>query len=157
MPKLALGVLDLPYSGVPTKATKANPRHASTVSTGDVATILEDKYQVMETFFDFHSQEIGDALANGMAGALENLMMGAPVQTNPFGGAESQIKSMFQKFLDTGEMDGKVPGVPTQAAQDRASGKKRSARMKNKRASNAKAVSFVDSGLYESSFLAWIK
>ena len=112
----------------------------------------------MGTFAKIHGQDIGDALAQSMVGALENLELGAPLSQNVFGEAESKIEHLFKTFITMGEMDGLVPGVPTQAAKDRASGKKRSSRMKKKRrGGNAKPISFFDTGLYESSMKAWIE
>ena len=153
---LHLGVIDTPYFKAPSKGQKKAT--ASTVTTGDVAEFLESKYEVMGTFFKAHGSEIADALAQSVAGSLENLMMGAPASQDVFGEATSEIEDMFKKFIITAEMDKLgIPGVPTQAAKDRASGKRRSSRMKKKRASNSKPISFYDTGLYEGSFKAWIE
>lgn len=155
--KLNLGVQEIAYVAAPKAGQKKAT--AGTVTTGDVAEFLEKNYEVMGTFYKQHGQEVGDALVESMSGALENLLMGAPLAQNPFGGAESKIEHMFKKFITTGEMDKLgIPGVPTQAAKDRASGKKRSSRMKNKRrGGNSKPVSFVDTSLYVSSFKSWIE
>jgi len=154
---LHLGVISLPYVEAPKPGQKKAT--ASTVTTADVAQFLEEKYHPMEVFSNVHGQAIADALAQSMVGALENLELGAPLSQNVFGEAESKIEHMFKKFITMGEMDSLgIPGVPTQAAKDRASGKKRSSRMKNKRrGGNAKPISFYDTGLYESSMKAWIE
>ena len=153
---LHLGVIPIGYVEAPKPGQKKAT--ASTVTTADVAQFLEDKYEVMGTFAKIHGQDIGDALAQSMVGALENLELGAPLSQNVFGEAESKIEHMFKTFITMGEMDGLVPGVPTQAAKDRASGKRRSSRMKNKRrGGNAKPVSFVDRALYVNSFKSWIE
>ena len=153
---LHLGVIPIGYVEAPKPGQKKAT--ASTVTTADVAQFLEDKYEVMGTFAKIHGQDIGDALAQSMVGALENLELGAPLSQNVFGEAESKIEHMFKTFITMGEMDGLVPGVPTQAAKDRASGKRCSSRMKKKRrGGNAKPISFYDTGLYESSFKSWIE
>jgi hypothetical protein len=154
---LHLGVAEISYVAAPNPGQKKAT--ASTVTTADVAQFLEEKYHPMETFANVHGQEMADALAQSMVGALENLELGAPLSQNVFGEAESKIEHMFKKFITMGEMDSLgIPGVPTQAAKDRASGKKRSSRMKNKRrGGNAKPISFYDTGLYESSMKAWIE
>ena len=79
MPVLHLGVVEIPYNQARGPRAK---RSNSTVTTGDVAGWLEDEYHVMEVFANVHGADIGDDLAKSMAGALENLMMGAPLGNN---------------------------------------------------------------------------
>ncbi|TKI02743.1 hypothetical protein FCN80_24145 [Martelella alba] len=119
------------------------------VTTGDVATILEDKYKIMELFFGMHQQEIADALADSAAGALENLLAGAPPNANPFGTAEGKIHDLFVKFLDNEELAGR-DGIPTEAAL-----KGVNHRLKISR--GERRPSFIDTGLYQSSMLAWME
>lgn len=154
MPTLHLGVIDQPYSQRPT--TRRRKKSAGQVTTGDVAGFLENRYHVMEVFARQHEAEVAGALEGALAASLENLLMGAPPSGNPFAEGEGKIDDMFRRFLDTEEM-AKLgfPGVPTQAALDRRSGKKRSARFK--RARPGTGVSFIDSGLYESSFKSWVE
>jgi len=57
--KLHLGVHDHPYVG------------KSGVTTGDVAEWLEGKYHVMEVFAGTYIDEISDAMADNVAGAIE--------------------------------------------------------------------------------------
>jgi hypothetical protein len=154
MPVLHLGVDDIPYVDKPKPGqNKVTP---STVTTGDVAGWLEDDYHIMEIFANEHAQDIAADLERSVAGALESLLMGAPPSIDPFGAATSKIEDRMKSFITTGEMDHLgYPGVPTQAAKDRAAGKKRSARKVRKGKSN-KAVSFYDSGLYTASMKAWV-
>lgn len=146
MPTLHLGVIDLPYTDT------------EGVTTGDVAGWLEDKYHILEIFSQEHMQEIADSLEDGLSGALESLLMGAPAaEGDPFAGGAAKIEEKMKDFISNNEMAllG-YPGVPTQAALDRASGQKTNARKARKRSSNAVAVSFYDSGLYQSSMKAWV-
>lgn len=139
--KLHLGVIDLPY-----------PADAEGLTTGDVAEILEDKYHPMEVFFELHGQEIADALANGMEGALESLLMGAPPQAiaRAAEGALSGVQAQFKTFLSSREMEGLgIPGVPTKAALD-------GVNHRLKKRKGAPRPSFIDTGLYQSSFRAWM-
>jgi hypothetical protein len=154
MPVLHLGVDDIPYVDKPKPGqNKATP---STVTTGDVAGWLEDEYHIMEIFAQEHEADIAADLEGSIAGALESLLMGAPPALDPFGAATSAIEDRMKSFLTNGEMDHLgYPGVPTQAAKDRAAGKARSARKVHKSKSN-KAVSFIDSGLYQASMKAWV-
>src|SRR5271156_6737799 len=136
--KLRLGVNDVPYA------------HEHGMTTGDVAEILEDKYSVMGTFVEFHGQDIADDLTNAIGGTLESLLMGSPPPANAFAEAESSIEQRFRHFLDAGEMDYKVAGVPTQAAL-----KGVNHRLKHPyKKSNPVRKSFIDSGEYQASMAA---
>jgi hypothetical protein len=159
VPILHLGVIDVPYATAPPAARRGRRRKvtASTVTTGDVATWLENRYHVMEIYYETHKDDVvAPAIENALQGAIESVMMGAPPTLDPFGSATSEIEDRMKQFIVMGEMDTLgFPGVPTQAAKDRASGKKRSLRFKNRKATEA-AVSFYDSGNYESSMKAWV-
>lgn len=160
---LHLGVVDMPYSG---KMAASVAEHFSalqrgkplsrsaasaSVTTGQVAEFLEAKYHVMETFYTAHSVEIGDAIADSLAGAFESAQMGAPRSLNIFGKAEGRTKRLFSKFLESKEMDHLgIPGVPTRASLEGVSH-----RFKGRRAKGPRP-SFIDTGLYETSFAAWI-
>lgn len=135
--KLVLGVLDIPYENGQT--------------TGDVAEILEAKYHIMETFSEVRELEMADAMADGMAGALESLMMGAPPSLDPFGDGTSAIENMFKDALSNREFDGLINGVPTRAAV-----KGKSNRFKSKKSGGSRP-SFIDTGQYQASFKAWVE
>lgn len=138
MPTLHLGVIDLPYSD------------KSGVTTGQVAEWLEDKYHPMELYYELHQQEVADDLAQSALGALESLLMGAPADLDPFGTGTGKIEKGFKHFLDAKEMEALgYPGVPTQAAL-----KGVNHRLKKKR--GPRRPSFIDTGLYQSSFKSWV-
>ena len=143
--KITFGVIDLPYSHSDDLGkSKSGKSRVST--TGDVAEILEEKYGVMEYFWDRHQKEIVAALEDGIEGTLNNLLNGAPPNASAFIAGEAEIEELFQKFLDAKEMDYKVDGVPTGASL-----KGVSHRFKRKR--GPVRPSFIDTGLYESSFV----
>ena len=161
---LVLGVLDAPYSGPPqpprkvakARKGKQKPRgkakgSSPLPSTGDVAQILEAKYEIMATFAEAYMPEIGEALAQSVAGAITALVGGASPDQNPFGQAESEIQQGFAVFLDQQEMDGRA-GVPTKAALR---GVNHS--LLHPYARRAPRPSFVDTGIYRSHFRAWIE
>ena len=161
---LVLGVLDSPYSGPPVaprkvakaKKGKQKPRGkakgASPLpSTGDVAQILEAKYEIMGTFAEAYGTEIGEALAHSVAGAIESLVSGAPTSIDPFGTATSEIEEGFRTFLDLQMMDGRA-GVPTGAAL-----KGVNHRLARPYVRRAARPSFVDTGAYQSHMRAWIE
>lgn len=161
---LNLGVLDFPYTDdpVPPKRQakahqgKQRPRKSSggksgAQTTGDVATILEAKYHIMETFFDLHEEEIGAMFADSMAGVLESMVMGGPAPPNPFLEVTSALQARFKEFLEREEMDGTgTPGVPTKAARMGVNH-----RLKRKR--GPPRPSFIDTGQYEAAFVAWVE
>lgn len=140
---LSLGVIDLPYAD------------GNSVSTGDVAEILESEYGVMAAFVDLHEADIVDAIESSISGSLETMLMGGPV-ANPFAGAESAIESEFREFLDREEMAqvagiaGHAGGVPTEAAL-----KGVNSRLKKRR--GARRPSFIDTGMYQASMKAEIR
>src|ERR1700743_475626 len=103
---LHLGVTELPYN-----------YGDKSMTTGDVAEILEAKYEVMQQFYDHHQQQIADDLAEGMVGVLESTLMGAPPTLDPYGSGTSKGEQSFRDFLDRKEIETYgIPGVPTQAA-----------------------------------------
>lgn len=164
MTVLVLGVVDVAYgqSGVvpePTadakgrvkKRAKAEEPSAEVATTAKVAQILEDKYGVMQVFYDQHSADIQKAMVESVEGALEDVFAGSPV-SDPFGQAGQQVAADFRTFLMSAEIERLgIDGVPTQAATDR-----RSLRFKSKKSSGPRP-SFVDTGLYEASFRAWVE
>ncbi len=141
--RLSLGVVEVPY----------DDEHGTT--TGEVAQFLEDTYHPIETFYGLRQQKIADDIANGLSGALETMLMGGPSTSiekaaeQALGGTEAD----FRQFLSTGEMERMgIPGVPTQAAL-----KGVNHRLKHPYSEkNRRRPSFVDTGLYQSSFRAWI-
>lgn len=139
MPVLHLGITDIPYSTGKT--------------TGDVAEILEGKYDVMGNFVKVHETQIAADLENSLEGEMENLLLGAPRSSDPFAGAASKIEHRFRQFLSLKEMDALgVPGVPTAASL--AGYSKRFKQKQNK--SRGPRPSFIDTGLYQRSFKAWV-
>jgi hypothetical protein len=124
-------------------------------TTGDVAEILEAKYHVIEIFYTQHEADIVKAMENSMAGALESLLMGVPIQTggNASAAAMEDIKILFDAFITNQEMDKLgYPGVPTAASL-----KGVNHRLKHPYAKgNPARPSFRDSGLYLSAFKAWL-
>lgn len=162
--KLILGVIDQPYTswdggkkaarprkgtGKRTRATKAKKGGGRTVTTGDVAGWLEDRYHPMEVFFNVDGGCIS-ALEESVQDAIEDVLMGAP-GGDPFGAATTGIEARFKAFLSNRVMETLgIPGVPTLAALEG-----RSSRFKRLR--GPRRPSFIDTGLYQASFKAWVE
>ena len=149
--KLILGVVETNYTD-----------SKESVNTGDVATMLEDKYHVMETFYEMHNLDIIAALENGIAGAIENTLAGKKGKSDILLGAYGNIENEFHKYLDNEEMRGAVDGVPTAAAlagiSSRFKKKKNNVYRKGKTiATGVRRPSFIDSGLYRHLFKVWVE
>lgn len=145
--KLHLGVMD--------------GSHGDTETIAEVAQYLEDKYDVMQNFFDAHAGDIADDFAKSFAIAIEDMMSGLPVG-NPFNSATSKTEARFQKFIDLAEIEKMgIEGVPTQAALDgvRSSLKKKKeikGRKYRSKVRGTRRQSFFDTGLYMNAFKCWV-
>jgi hypothetical protein len=115
--------------------------------------MLEARYDIMAGFMLLHGQEVADAMAEAMAGALEDLLVGAPRSslTEPLAPAMAVIGETFQEFIDREELSGLEEGVPTAAALKGVSHRFKHPYSKD----NPRRPSFVDTGLYRDSFVAW--
>lgn len=161
---LHLGVNDIPYSQTiaPPQARTIRWRRklkpwqaiAGTQTTGDIAQILEARYGIMAFFADAHGQDvIVPELENVIGGKLENLLMGGPSQDKIFEeGDLSGIEHAFRQMLDNRELDGRIPGVPTAAAERGVSH-----RMSNPYAKRGPRPSFIDTGLYSAQMRCWVE
>jgi hypothetical protein len=142
MPVLHLGVIDLPYTG-----------KKRSVTTGDVAGFLENKYHVMEVFAIHNETYIANKLEKSLVGTMESLLMGAPATLDPFGAGASQIEDKFKSFLSTRAVEKVgIAGVPTGAALSGVSRRHKSGFTRGRK----RRPSFIDTGLYQSSFKAWV-
>lgn len=145
--KLILGVLDVAYSD-------AHGSSGGATTTGEVAEILENKYHVMETFFEVKKKLIAHDLAEGFASEIRALANGKPRGTQPFQRAEQEIEKRFRRFLDDDEMSAILP-ITQQitAAQMGVNHRKKASVNKG----NAARPAFIDTGLYQASFRAEVE
>ena len=149
---LHFGVIDVPYAHTPPSRRKKKAV-ARITTTGDVAEILESSYHVMEHFWNIHQADVVAALEGSLQGAIDSLIMGAPLSASVFGSAESEIEDRFKRMLSERELDVLgFPGIPTTAALRGVSH-----RHKRSRARRPARPSFVDTGLYQASFKAWVE
>ena len=120
----------------------------------DVAEILEDKYHVMQKFFEKYESEIVDLMGEAITGAFESVMRGAPPPPNPHQSAMEKIQEYFNTFLDQEQIpSSSSPRIPTDAAL-----KGTNHRLKHPyRKSNPRRPSFIDTSTYEDSFRAWVE
>lgn len=135
----------------PYKGPSPGPKGSTGMpTTGDVAVWLENKYHIMESFYELRKVAVIKDLQESVQGKLEDIMMGAPVDGSPFLQGTSAIADSFKKFLSSSEIEGLgIPGVPTQAALDGVNHRLKSGK-------GPRRPSFIDTGLYQASFIAWV-
>lgn len=167
MPTLHLGVIEQPYGWASSpEVPRVGKRKArkgkgwrrlfgltTSITTGDVAEILEAKYHIMESFYELYQEDIGDRIVKSLAARIETIQQGGyEGYDEPFLSATSWIEDRFKRFLSekTIETLG-IPGVPTKAALAGVS-----QRFKHPYAARGPRPSFIDTGLYQSSFKAWV-
>jgi hypothetical protein len=164
--QLHLGVVEIPYAvNVPSHARRVavrmrkggKPQRFSAApsggeTTGDIATILEAKYHIMEIFWEEHQDASIKAFEEALLGALENIALGAPSVGDALAQGAGVVETLFHQFISEQQMDGLQPGVPTKAALAGISHRLLHPYAK----SNPARPSFRDTGLYMDSFKAWV-
>jgi hypothetical protein len=144
MPTLHLGVVDQVYGNAGAKTTY------------DIGMILEAKYGLFSAFADMQGPAISQAIENSLEGALETMFSQRRpdldrIRATAFDSAMGDIEERFRDAIDQRAYDGRIPGVPTKAAQMGV----RHSRKRPYRAATSRA-SFFDTGLLASSFRAWV-
>jgi hypothetical protein len=155
---LVLGVHDIAYAGqfhtssgaVKRGKSKAQAAYGKGKTTGDIAQILEAKYHIMRTFVEMNKNDIISAIEKSMVGSVINIVNGQPGPIAPDAQAMSDIENAFKNALSMRAFDGLIKGVPTAASLGGVSH-----RFKKPYASRPARPSFVNTGLYQSSFTAW--
>ena len=138
------------------------------LTAADVAEILEDKYGVVEHFYELHKNEIEELITEAFASELNNSLQNnvswnttnaswkgtnieimTATKSNPYAIAIDKIKEMFHRAIDQKEFDSLgIPGVPTKDS------------LKGKTPSTNKGPvrpSFLFSGIFKESFRVWIE
>jgi hypothetical protein len=140
-PVLHLGVFVQPYSN--------SGRTVRAVTTGDVAQWLENKYEIMGTFYKVHADDVfGPAIENSLEGSLESLLMGRAV--DPWASAMTTIEQRFRTFISSREVERVgIRGTPTKAAL-------KGINPRLKRGRGPRRPSFRAAGLYMNAFRAWV-
>jgi hypothetical protein len=149
---LHLGVVDVAYSDA--------SGGSGATTTGDVATILEQRYHIMSTFFALRRSSISGIFAESMAKSLQRLLKtGQRIDANAPSltfGADQKIETEFRRFIFGGEMDTLHFALTGQERISAAAQAGVNHRKKRPYASSNKPrPSFVDTGLYVASFRAW--
>ena len=146
---LNLGVVDQPYRA---NGSRKPSTRILGITTGQVAKILEDRYGIMEAYYERHGREIAKSFSNSLSGGIESLLAGHRV--DPFGKAMQEIRQGFRDFIMKQEIESMgLRGVQTKAALKGINHRLRHPYRK----SNPRRPSFVDTGLYVASFRAWME
>lgn len=136
--RVCLGVIDMPYDygDTPEKTTF------------EVAQDLQEEYQIFSHFWAAHRDEIIRDAGTELAYQLINHLKHKASMTGIT--LLEGTEKAFHVFLEKEEMAGlSVDGVPTLAALQG-----RNSRLKKER--GERRPSFIDGGLFKSSFVAWI-
>jgi hypothetical protein len=161
---LHMGFVNTPY----TRETKLRPiasakveekrkvqrNFSKTMTAPKVANILERKYDIVETFSKIYEDEINSLLHERYSEIASKFISEGKSTTatlkNLMKPSTKKIESMFRQFIDGEEMNGMVPGVPTEIALGGKIRKKGGRRFKSR-------PSFEKSGIYRASFRAWVE
>ncbi|MDR3445976.1 hypothetical protein [Dyella sp.] len=137
---LHLGVVDVSYTD-----------GDGTTTTGDVAGFLEERYHIMRVFLESNEEFISETLVNEVAGAIESIAQGKRVPKLNLAPATGKIEARFREFLDAGELQRLLPKSQKVSEETlRISTRKKSGKTDKPR------QAFIDSGLYQASFRAWV-
>lgn len=163
--KLNFGVIETPYRYDKQKLSKKGKplkkkiTVEKAVTTFEVAGFIEKKYSLLEVFFRENERYIKDQLTESLEKAIEAVMSGAPPTFDPFGRATANIETLFKVQLSSNAFDWKIPGVPT-AASGRVFGLRWGGvnhRLAHPYAwTNPPRPSFIDTGIFQSSFKVWM-
>lgn len=151
--ELALGVLNVGYD-------------AGDETTFEVAGYLEAKYHVMDTFFFRREEKIAGWLADSVINGVKSIQAGKAVK-NIFYDTEQKIESEFRDFLDANEMSTMFYELTesemayylasTGGFTGAAEAGIRSRFLHPSSSKNKPRPVFIDTGLYQSSFRAWME
>lgn len=162
--KLLLGFEDSPYSArysrqSPLTATMkgkgrkrlspAQQAYGQGKTVGQVATELENKYGIVETFYNLEESFIADNIEKAFADSTAAGMMGGSWDPT---WDPSKLDGMFRRALSSRRFDGLIRGVPTKASIRGVTHLRR-----DPYAQRASRPSFIDTSLYQRSFRAWME
>lgn len=164
--RIYFGVIDHPYAyeqqrlSKKGKPLKRGQKVTSSVTTGEVAEHLEEKYHLFESYYAANQEFVDGEIIKSLEGSIESLMLGAPPTNDPFGAATSVIEDSIKRVIISNEFDWLVDNVPT-AASGRVPSIRQGGvnhRLAHPYArSNPPRPSFVDTGNFESSIKVWIE
>jgi hypothetical protein len=168
--KLMLGFESFPYtarytansplpsllkSRQPKTPTRTHTAYGAGKTTGQVAKDLEERYKIVEEFWKFEEDNFVELLEETFAEDLEEVMQKKLTKrTRGISVKETDlIEQKFRQNLSSRRYDGVISGVPTLAAQRGVS----HMRAQPYSRKNPPRASFIDTGMYQRSFRAWVE
>jgi hypothetical protein len=162
--KINLGFEDIPYasrysaqSPLPASVKKRRPRrpfpsqqgYGAGKTTAQVATELEARYKIVETFYGLEEDNIAQDFEKSLGTSLESGMNGKSWDVNH---DTSKLENKFRRNLSSRKYDGVIRGVPTKTSLRGVSHLRQ-----NPYTLRASRPSFIDTSLYQRSFKAWLE
>jgi hypothetical protein len=121
-------------------------------TTNQVAQELENKYDVVETFFNMEADKlIVPIIETAYADALELRLSGLPTGAILKHEDAARIETRFRRNLSGRKYDGVIRGVPTLTSLRGVS------HLRKKPESGVPRPSFIDTGMYQRSFTVWME
>jgi hypothetical protein len=123
-------------------------------TTAEVAAELEAKYKIVETFWELEEDNFVEMIEDAFVEDIENVMQMSEVKkaTGVSVKETDKIEAKFKQNLSSRRYDGMISGVPTLAAQKGVSHLRQ-----HPYAKRGSRPSFIDTGMYQRSFRAWIE
>jgi hypothetical protein len=166
--KLHLGFEDHPYEtrykesspltrtvkkGRPKVLSRPQQAYGQGKTTAEVAAELETKYGIVEKFYELEEDNIIEMVEEAFGEDIEEvMMMEQPSKTGISVKETDKIEASFRAMLQREELHSRG-NVPTLAALRGVSHLKRQPYAK----SNPRRPSFIDTGMYQRSFAAWVE
>lgn len=137
----------------PKRPTRAQMAYGQGKTTAEVAAELEAKYSIVETFVELEEDNITELLEDAYGEHLEAIMSMESVPKEIVTSKQTdKIEANFRKALSSRRFDGVISGVPTTAAQRGVSHLRQ-----HPYAKRPPRPSFIDTGMYQRSFRAWVE
>ena len=154
---LNMGVFEHPHISV-SMDKDGNKQANKDTTTSKVAKGLEDRYGVMQSFYQQYEPVIADTIADAFLDAFE---AGGSVENVPLDG----IKDLFYNFLTSQEVEKiGIRGLPSQRALQGWRSRMNNPLYVEKKRKNGtislkprpRRPSLIDTGLYMNSFVSWV-
>ncbi len=143
---LNLGVNDVAYGGAHDASDGAKTTH-------DVAMILEEQYHPIEVFYELYKEKIAGWMADSVSQSIREIALGKPVGAAPYADAMGKVEMAFRMYLDADEWSRTAPITQQiMAAKVGVSHRKKMPYSSD----NDPRPAFIDTGLYQQNFRAWI-
>jgi hypothetical protein len=125
------------------------------VTTDEVSEFLEKHYGILEAFVEAHNDDFAKLIENDVAEMFVKMAEKGVAPTLAKASKHSMlvIKSMFDTFIRSREVEGLVPNAPTERAKR---GFKSGTKRRKGRSFGTSRPSFLDTELYVKSFKATI-